>query len=794
MIRLARTVIALRIPIIIVTVALTGVFGFFAKDIRINPDILGYLPQDDPVTRLNNYISETYGGSQLAVVALESENVFNRRTLETVDQLTERFRLIDGVRYVSSLTNIIDIRKVDDWLEVGKLIDPARFPLGEQELEDLRAYTLGKDMYKGRLVSADGQATVIVCKLEEGADESLVAAEIRRAVSVNQPVDKVYFAGLPFQLDEISRLVIQDFLRLVPLAAVLIIASLYIGLRSLRGVLLPLLSALISSIWVIGIMSLCGVAFSVISNIIPVVLIAVGSAYSIHVVSSFSEIPPISSNRRRQSQEALSRVALPVVLAAVTTIAGFTAFVFGSYLGMIKEFGIFSALGILFSLILALTFVPSVLSLLPPLRIPAGSRRGEANHTDDSENRGTFFRLGQWLVRRHRAVFTVTAALVGISVIGMPLIRREVDILSYFKKDTQIHISEQMMQRRFGGSTTLQILVKGNIQEPKVLHKMKEMENLLRSRPELHNVYSVVELIEAMNDAMVDERAIPESEAQVTNLWFLLEGEESLYQLVNETTDEAVIQATMGSMNSRVMSELIQVIRSRAEALEGPEVSFQLGGFLLMYNALDEAVRNSQIQSLLVAMALIFLCNLFLLRSVAGSLVGLIPIVFTLFILFGTMGFSGIPLDIVTVVLGSISIGVGVDYSIHFLSRLREEFQLCGQREVSLVNTLGTAGKAIAVNMSTVSLGFISLVFGTLLPLRRFALLIMVTMIGSGVGALLVLPSIMMISSPGIFRALVERAHLFGRSLRTPRRLSPATVAPDSDYQEDQSNKRGTNK
>jgi hypothetical protein len=621
--RLARTVIALRIPIIILTVMLTGVLAFFAKDIRINPDIIGYLPEDDPVTRLNTYISETYGGSQLAVVALESENVFSLPMLQTVDQLTERFRLIDGVRYVTSLTNIIDIKKVDDWLEVGKLIDPARFPLGEQELRNLRAYALDKEMYRGRLVSADGRATVIVCKLQEDADEPRVAAEIRKVVSETQPAGKVYFAGPPFQLDEISRLVVQDLVRLVPLAALLIIVSLYVGLRSLRGVLLPLLSAVIASVWVIGIMSLCGIAFSVISNIIPVVLIAVGSAYSIHVVSSFSEKPGTASDRRRQSRRALVRVALPVVLAAVTTIAGFIAFVFGSYLGMIKEFGIFSALGILFSMILALTFVPSVLSLLPPLPSRSGSPR-HANiprHAPapgvDSEDRNVFFRLGRWLVRRHRVVFAAGAVLIGVSVIGMPLIHREVDILSYFKKNTQIRISEQMMQRRFGGSTTLQVLVRGNIQDPMVLHKMKEMENLLRSRPELHNVYSVVELVEAMNDAMVDERAIPETEAQVANLWFLLEGEESLYQLVNETTDEAVIQATLESMNTRLMSELIQVIRSRIETLEGPEVSFQLGGVLLIYNALDEALRASQIQSLLVAVVLIFLCNLFLLRSVA---------------------------------------------------------------------------------------------------------------------------------------------------------------------------------
>jgi predicted exporter len=125
---------------------------------------------------------------------------------------------------------------------------------------------------------------------------------------------------------------------------------------------------------------------------------------------------------------------------------------------------------------------------------------------------------------------------------------------------------------------------------------------------------------------------------------------------------------------------------------------------------------------------------------------------------------------------------------------MREEYRLSGQREGSLVNTLGTTGKAIAVNMATVSLGFISLLFGSLLPLRRLAVLMVATMLGSGIGALLVLPSIMMMSSPGIFRALVERARLFGGRLGAPRRLKTAAVSPDSDYHQDKLNKRGTNK
>jgi predicted RND superfamily exporter protein len=785
--KLAAAVIRLRIPIIIVTVLLTAVFGYFVKDIHINPDIIGYLPKDDPVTKLNTYISEKYGGSQMAIVAIEDDDVFSADTIGAIQHLTSEFQRLEGVRYVTSLTNLIDIKKVDDWLEIGKLIDAGNLPADQAELRELREYTLGKDMYRGRLVSADGRATVIVCRLREDADEPYVAGEIEKIVEQANLKQKVYYAGMPFQLTEIGSLVARDMIKLAPLAALLILGSLFIGLRSLRGMLLPVLAAAIGGVWVVGIMSLCRVSFSVISNIIPVVLIAVGSAYSIHVISSFAETARAGGDRRRQSREALRKVALPVILAAVTTIAGFTAFIFGSYLGMIKEFGIFSALGVFFSLVLSLTFVPSLLSLLPPARrvglksrkaSAAGRRRRDRRSAaaEAAEKQGLFARAGGFVVRRRRAIVAAAAGLVALSIIGMPLIHREVDILTYFRKGTRIRISEQMMKERFGGSTTLQILVRGNIQDPEVLRKMKAMEELLRSRPELHNVYSVVELIEEMNYAMIDRRSIPDSEAKVANLWFLLEGEETLNQLVSEDKDEAVIQATLESMNTRVMSELIQVIRARIDQLETPDISMQLGGSLLMYNELDRAITRSQIQSLLIATALIFLFNLILLRSVAGSLLGLIPVVFTLFILFGTMGLAGIPLDVVTVLLGSISIGVGVDYSIHFLNRFREEYRLSERRDLALKNTLGTTGKAIAINMITVSLGFSSLLLGSLNPLRRFTLLIAVSMIGSGAGALALLPAIMMMSPAGVFRALVEKARLFGAGLKILRQLKPVSV------------------
>lgn len=751
---LSGRIIRYRVPIIVTTILITLVLGFFVKDLKINADILSYLPDNDPVARLNSYLSEKYGGSQIAVVALEADSVFESATIETIHSLTSEFQLIEGVQYVTSLTNVLDIKKIDDWLEIGKLIDPEDFPLSEKQTTDLRRHTLAKEMYRGRLVSQDGEVSIIMCRLQEEADKAIIADEIRRIVQRTiaplQSDQRIYYAGLPFQLTEISRIVMSDLIKLVPLAALFILLSLYINFRSIRGVLLPLISAGLSSVWALGIMSLLGISFSVITNVIPVVLLAVGSAYGIHVVSMFNE--------ESHSVLALSRIALPVILAAVTTIIGFVAFIFGSYLIMIAEFGIFTALGILFALIVSLTFIPAILSFLTATqrRESATQRRGKPQSTDPKHT--ALQRFAATVVRRYRLFVALAALIVLFSIVGIPKIRQEVDFISYFKPDTEIALSEKMMRERFGGSITLEILVQGDIRDPAVLREMRDTERFLEDELNLHNIHSVVELLEEMSFAIIDERAIPDTRDKVGNLWFLLEGEETLYQLVNEESTEAVIRATIESQSTRDIARVVTSIEDHIEKKTSDEVSFQLAGSAAVYHRVSEGVKKSQIQSLLIALALVLLCNILLLRSVVVGLIGLTPILFSLFILFGLMGITGIPLDVATVLIGSISMGVGIDYAIHFLNRFRRELQSGYARSEAVVRTLKTTGKAVFINVVTVSIGLLTLVLGNFIPLRRFALLIVVTMLGSGMSALTLLPSILLACPPRLLER-VARTH-----------------------------------
>jgi predicted RND superfamily exporter protein len=432
--RFAEIVIKLRMFIIVTTILITLILGYFIKDIKINPEIFSYLPKSDPAVKLFDYIGEKYGGNYLAIVALEADDIFNKETIEKIKELTNEFKLIDGVSYVTSLTNVLDIKKGESGIEVGKLIDEYNLPQTDEELKKLKNYTLSKDMYRGRLVSEDSKATLIICRLREDANKIKVARELKEIVKKMNLKEKAYYSGLPFQIMDLSEIIFNDLKFLVPIVSILIIISLFFSFRSLRGVLLPILSVLISTIWTLGIMSILKVPLTVISDIIPVILIAIGTAYSIHVISKFDEEK--GEDKRKIAQNALSEVSIPVILAGVTTIAGFVSFIFGSYLTAITEFGIFSSLGVLFSLIVSLTFTPSVLSL-------SSSKIKMINLKENfsKKNAVTKFmdKIAEYVLTNEKPIIVAAIVVVVLFLIGIPKIKREVNMLDYFSaKKTQL--------------------------------------------------------------------------------------------------------------------------------------------------------------------------------------------------------------------------------------------------------------------------------------------------------------------------------------------------------------------
>lgn len=740
--KVAEIVIKFRIVIIIGTILITLFFGYHLKNIKINPDIVSYFPKDDPVVELFNYIGEEYGGNQIAIIAIESDEIFQKDIIRNIQEITSDIQMLDGVSYVTSLTNVLNM-KDDEFggIEIGKLIDEYELPGSLEELQAIKEYTLSKDMYCGRLISEDSKTSLIVCRLDAEADKIQTASQIKENTSKKDLSAKVLYGGIPFQMIDLSNIMINDINILIPIISILIILALFFSFRSFRGVILPLVSVAFSTIWTLGVMSILNIPLTVISNIIPVILMAVGSAYSIHILNKFNESVVSNENRIEQSKKALGEISISILLASITTIVGFAAFVFGAYLEMIRDFGLLSGLGIFFAFVISVTFVPAVLSFLPVLR---SSSKNEMNKKE-----GVILfmdKIGSFVLKNEKIIIIGGILFLIISILGIPKIQRSVDMLDYFKKGTNIRLTESMMEHKFGGSIPIQILVKGDIQDPVVLNEMKNFENFLDKQGDVKNPQSVANLIEEMNDLVGDGKEIPDSKEKISNLWFLLEGEDVMSQLVNSDYTEAVIQATIVSVNSRRIKQLVNDIKTYLDGMKESDFTFTQTGMHIIYHKLDDSIMKSQVQSLLIALVLIFLIMAIQTHSVSGGLMGLIPIFFTLASIFGVMGYFKIPLDIATVLVGSISIGIGIDYSIHFINRFKREFQQNHNELEALDKTLETTGRAIVINVITVMLGFLVLIFANLIPLQRFGILVAITMIGSGIGAITLLPAVILIT------------------------------------------------
>ena len=965
--RLAAWIIQFRLPLLLGTILLTVFFAYQLTKVKIDSDILNYLPQDDPVVVLFREVGEKFGGNSLAMVALETDDVFNYQTLTRIDSITTRFQDLPEVSQVLSLTDILDIKKIPDGIEVGKLIPRGRIPEDRRELRELREYCLSKDMYRGSLVSADGRIALIIARVREGTSKTEVAGKMKEIVKSTEGKEKIYYAGIPFQMVFLTDIITKDLVRLIPLVSLLVVLVLYFSFHSIRGVLLPLGTVLISTIWIIGLISWMGVDLTIVTAAIPILLIAIGSAYGIHLLSTHLEKSGVYNSKLTHIRQSIADIALPIILTGVTTLVGFLAFLF-SYLTITKQFGVFASLGVFLAMALSLVFIPVVLAYLP-------AQKRLRNIKDQESDLSTRFMslLANLILSHEKLIITGGVLIIIVAIVAIPRLHREVNMVEYFKHDTEIRQAEDMMETSFGGAIPVQILVSGDIKDPIILKAMLNFEKYLRSLPDINDPQSVADLIAELNKQMNGRHTIPDTREGVANLWFFIEGNKVMDQLVADNDMRALIQAKIGTVNTtraialvdsinrylettvprdlfrlelatlpesvrrevqrRRIAEVAEMISLDAgyhgasqmnpdrilsvlKTVDSPDVrklnhlqadalsqtiktyfqsdaadlpvdsdpiirgviaglepmfltsspdeasilsvlqqqipesmyeddpesvkyaAFALRslitegrrqaivdgltdkileitpdmpetvlsafrrdiqgdiwtllddyvglpsdqvtsvvasedkgippltpplpsrggieewvklttlqtGMPIIFRKLDRSVLRSQALSLIVAMTLIFLLLAFRFRSFTGGLISLAPITGTILCNFILMAILGVPLDVVSVLIGSVAVGIGIDYTIHFLTRFQKEFQAGKSEQEALRETLQTTGKAIIINAASVMMGFLVLLLGNIVPMQRFGYLIAVTMVTSALGAITVLPALILVT------------------------------------------------
>jgi len=738
LVNLSKRILAKKWLIISLVLMGTLFFGNEIRSLKIDADILRSLPDDDPDARLLKKIGKNFGGNNMGVIILETDNIYQTSVLEHIQLLTDTLANIDGITSVSSLTNIINIKGGDYGIEIGKLVDEYEIPESPKDFQILRNNILNNEMYKGSIVSEDETSTLIIFNLDNNSDVNAIAKNvIRKTEELNLP-EKLYYIGSPMLLTYISDLMRDDLTNLLPLAFLVIAFILFLSFRSISGVLLPLLIAIISIVWSLGSMAFLDIKMSMISNNIPIILLAIGSAYTIHVINRINKVS--QSKEADVIATALAFVLIPLILAALTTIIGFVSFIFGAYLNMIVDFGIFTALGTLFASLLSIFFVPAILEVV--------NYKGKKNIKQKEHSYITNYFLkpiNALLIKRPKTILIFWMVLIAISIVGMSSIKRSVDIQEYFKKNNPTRLAEKIMIEKFGGTKPIFVHFKGNMQSPKVLKTMIKTSEHMEKSPDVYTSMSIAKLIAEINLNITNTRGIPNKSEQIEQLWFLLEGNEVLNRFVNEDLTEGIIISKFKSPDNESKKEFAKYMRAFIATNSSKDCEIEITGMPFVDITMDQSLINSQIGSILIAILFVIILVGIILRSWISGLYASIPIIATIMLLFGFMGLTGISLNIATVLVASVALGIGIDYSIHIISHFNESYKKSQDLYASIQESILISGNAIIINVISVSAGFLILVFSEMVPLQYFGLLIALSMVSSCLGALTLLPSILIL-------------------------------------------------
>ena len=731
--------------VIVMVVILTVLFGFYAGRVGITTDIKSFFPEDHPQVISYDEIGEKFGGADRIMVALTTSDVFSLANLRTIEQLTHELEQIQGVTNVRSLTTIEEIAGSDWGVEVIPLI--GEIPTDQQGLDAVRERVLKDEMYVGTIVSSDGTGALHVAEVDPDSNAVEVALSIQELLgSIDVPGGQLYLTGTPVLNAVLADSMQADLMKLFPTVLLLVAFMLYLYFRNLRGVFLPFITVLISVVWTLGLMGLLGKQLSPLNAVMPVLLVSLGSAYGIYIIARYNDELLQGADREGAVSQTLKSVGLSVLLAGITTIAGFASNL-SSSITLMKDFGLFTAYGVLVALVISLTFIPAMLLLLPVTKRVVAKK-------DDGQGRvlaRVLARIAHVVATKKRQVLVVMAVILVVAVMGIPQLSTDSNFFNFFADDTAPKVAYEMVKDKFSGSESVEIVISGDLLDPDVLHAMENLQNDLEQTGLVGRPQSIVNILQRVNMALNDGDSafeiLPNSRELAAQYLLLMEmnGGETLEQFLTLDYGQARIQALVRDSSNEATARLFSEIDMLfAKYFATLDVEVAQTGIVALLDALASMIIEGQISSLFTALLTVFAVVLLLLRSWEGSLFSTMSVASSILINFGVMGWLGIPLDIVTVLISSIGIGVGVDYSIHIYTRYQEERQKYDPVQ-SITHAIIHTGKAIVTNAGSVIAGFLILLISSFPPFRYFGSLVTMTMFVASASALIVLPALILL-------------------------------------------------
>lgn len=661
---------------------------------------------------------------------------------------------------VRSLASLLDVR-TEPSLFIGTYLD--EIPAAPSEFSALIDRIRRQPAIDGLFLAADGRAAAFYVPLvHDGKRKDFVAAVERWLQSQQDTGFQLRLTGPLIAEATLGQIVLRDLAWLIPLMILAISILLFLSLKTVAGVVVPLVEVIFVLVWTLGIMGHAGVPITLVTTIMPIILMAMAVADEIHLLervqahlAAFPKTNDKDKKRQRLKEAvlaALKDVGNPIIVTSLTTSIGFLSFLAAS-MAPIQHFGIFTALGILLAMALSFTFIPALLVMLPlswfqPFVFSLKQRTP----------RYSFLAFERWVVQQGKRGFLIGALLLAVSVPGLFMLSVQDSWIDNFDPDSSLVAAERMFNEKFWGSYRFDVVFAGDnafFHRAEGIALMEAFSGLAEQGPYVGGVMSYLVPYASIAETVLNKKGTLSSLSQEqldtvkgVGEWF--SASIDLRQYLTEKGDTARARIVVNSPDYRRGRELQMYLEGVLDSLlnDQTRVRYHFSGEVPVASEVVEGIVGNQLRSLAWTLIGVGLLLFFMFSEIKTALTVMAPVIAATLFTFAGIGYSGIPLGIATSMFAALTVGVGVDFAVHFTYRYRHERAKGKDHSAAVLNTLKSAGRAIRWNAVVLALGFLVLTLSAMKPNQSLGVLLAVAMLSCYGTTLFFLPRLLESKSP----------------------------------------------
>ncbi len=771
-----------RVPAIIVVLLATAAAATGLRNLVIDTSTESFLRTGDPVLERYEEFRDQFGRDDVIIVSVEPDEMFTLESLTSLKELHDA--LAAGVPNLASITSMVNARSTrgeSDRLIVEDLLQT--WPDSEQDLATLRTRVLANPLYRNLLISPDGTVTTVALELARFTeiekqsvddalalfDESPLDADPRERLSDDETQEVVeavgeivaehqrdgfvlHAAGTPAVTESLKSALQKDAGRSILLAITVIAFLLFATFRSAAAVMLPLGVVLLALLSTLGLMGHMGTPVTLPTVILPSFLLSVGVGAAVHLLTIHFRNVRAGHDREQAIIAAVGHAGLPVLLTSLTTAAGLGSFAVAE-VAPIADLGRYSAIGVLIALVYTLVLLPAGLALIPSRAMHAGAVTIKASAMTDRVL-AAFARFGV------RNAVPIVCAFLAASAVAFGFavqLRFSHDILSWLPDHWPVHQATRAIDRDLGGSVSLEVVLdtetEDGLHDRDTLIKLdalkRDIEANAAGPTKVGAVLSVADLLKEIHQALNENRAefrrIPENPALIPQEFLLFEnsGSDDLEDLVDSRFSRARFSMRVPWQDTLTYPPFIRDVEARfANAFESSAEVTVTGIMSLLSRTLENAIRSAA-RSYLIAGIVITLMMIALIGRIGTGLISMLPNFTPILFTLALMQIAGIPLNLFTMLVGSIAIGLAVDDTVHFMHHFHRYLERTGSVEAAVQETLQTSGRAMLATSTILTAGFFIFCLADMKNLIDFGFLTGITIVTALAADFVLAPALM---------------------------------------------------